>query len=398
MRRRSSSGWKVWLLAFVALLVAIRWWRCRSASEPPPGDGAAAPARRDAAVADAAAPATRPVPIVDAPVAVEVDAALRAPAPVFDDWNLEAISLDGTTALVSKYDSFKTPPHYQVIAIDTGVVEADLELKELFEISGQLSTEGVATDLRRARSHLKRFPLGSGGRIASTPDGERGAFNYVDATHVVTGDTVGAAIRLPAAYDPLVTPDGTTLVVRGYDGRIAGSGKYSLFTLPIGGGKPKKVAGTDGWNGHWALSKTGSLRIVVGQPGIPTCVLDVALVAPFRVGPKQCFDGAEPLDVELSPSGDWIAWSVAGEGEGAPRVRSVELTTGRAGIDVRHPGFLTVADNGRVLVVGNGTTYDYDATSGSPRTIDLHDLGCIFRGGSELVCWRAGAIVKIDLP
>jgi len=56
----------------------------------------------------------------------------------------------------------KTPPHYQVIAIDTGVVEADLELKELFEISGQLSTEGVATDLRRARSHLKRFPLGSG--------------------------------------------------------------------------------------------------------------------------------------------------------------------------------------------------------------------------------------------
>jgi len=33
-----------------------------------------------------------------------------------------------------------------------------------------------------------------------------------------------------------------------------------------------------------------------------------------------------------------------------------------------------------------------------PRTIDLHDLGCIFRGGSELVCWRAGAIVKVDLP
>jgi len=306
MRRTSSSSWKGWLLAFAALLVAIRWWRCRSEPGAPAGGGAVVSTPRDAAVAADAAVAPRPPPNVDAAVALEVDAAPRGPAPVFDDWHLHAISLDGRTALVSSDDLFKTPPHYQVIAIDTGVVEADLELKELFEISGQLSNEGVARDLRRARSHLKRFPLGSGGRIASSPDGERGAFNYVDATHVVTGDTVGAAIRLPAVYDPLITPDGATLVVRGYDGRVADDGKYSLFTLPIGGGRPRKVAGTDGWNGSWALSKTGSLRIVVGQRGIPTCVLDISLAAPFRVGAKQCFDGAEPLDVELSPSGDWI--------------------------------------------------------------------------------------------
>ena len=367
------------LVVAVGVGLVIRF-KCRASDgKPAPAKVEPVEAAPDAAVAelaiDAAAEVDEPDPEPDTP-------AYNGP-----ELAIGALSADRKRVLLVPVQG---ELWWRVVQIDTKKIETDLELPAFGEPSDP-TNEAVLGDLVRARAVLRDFPLGAHrfGQVASTADGTRGAFNVGDELHLVAGDKLGAKIALPAAYDPMITADGT-LLMRGYDGRIDDEGKYSLFAMPLTGGKPKKVAGTDAYNGVRAVSGAGSLRIVVSQPpAIPTCVLDVSLTKPVRVLAKVCpEDGKYEGEVSLSPSGDYIAWTTE------DRVRSMELATKRVDLDVERSGSVFVSDEGRVVIAGDDGTVVWE-----PKLKQLRDSSaanidhrCMWRNANEMVCAEDGNV------
>jgi len=357
----------------------------KPAQKPPPREVPIATVTTDAAVVEP--------PVMDAAIAIEPDEPPPPEKPRYDGPPLEigALSADGKRALLVTLEGQHVTPRLRVVVIDTGAVETDVELAALDMIEDPKS-EAVISDLVRARAVLRGFPLGTHrfARIASSSDGARGAFNVGDPLHLVDGDKLGAKLALPAAYDPMITPD-NMLLMRGYDGRIDGEGKYSLFAVPLTGGKPKKIAGTDGIVGRWVVHDH-VLRTVVSQlPAIATCVLEIPLTKPYKVTSRVCPEAATSDDIALSPSGTWVTW-VAGEGEDR-RVRSMELATKRVDMDVEQSGFANISDDGHVVF----SQYD-SATVWDPKSKELResaaaiDHGCVFRTATELVCPDGGSV------
>lgn len=365
------------LVVAVAAGLLIRF-KCRAS------DDKAAPVQpAEPVVADAAE-----VPANDAAIDAAIDAAVAdEPAPPAyngPDLAIGALTADRKRALLVPVQG---ELWWRVVDIDSGKIEIDLELPAFAEPEGPAS-EAVLGDLVRARAVLRDFPLGAHrfGQVATTADGTRGAFNVGDSLYLVAGDQLGAKLPLPAAYDPMITPDGT-LLLRGYDGRIDDEGKYSLFAMPVTGGKPKKVAGTDGYLGLRAISST-ALRIVVSQPpSIPTCVLDVSLTKPVRVVAKVCPEGNYEGDITLSPSGDYLAWSTE------DRVRSMEVATKRVDLDIERSGNLFVSDEGRVVIVNGDGTVVWEPKLKQLRASSKEvDHRCMWRNANEMVCAENGTV------
>lgn len=340
----------------------------------------------------APAPVVQPVPVAVDALVVEADAAVveDPPEPEPPAYNgpelvIGALSADRKRALLVPVQG---ELWWRVVDIDSGKIETDLELAALAEVEDP-ANEQVLGDLVRARAVLRDFPLGAHrfGEVASTADGTRGAFNVGDPLYLVSGDKLGAKLPLPAAYEPMITPDGT-LLFRGYDGRIGDEGKYSLFAMPVSGGKPKKIAGTDGFLGVRAISSAGSLRIVVSQPpAIPTCVLDVSLSPPVRVAHKVCPEGKYEGDITLSPSGDYLAWSAE------DRVRSMELATKRVDLDEERTGNLFVSDEGRVVIASDAGVVVWEPKLKQLRESSAAiDHRCMWRTANEMVCAENGTV------
>lgn len=410
MANRSGRGLA---LLIVAMLAAAVWWRFRSRGSDPADNPQAAVSIADASAGAIDAPPheVRDVHVVavDATVTPTARRTLRE-----SGYRLVRLSLDGKLALLHRdTNQLATAPSYRVIVVDTGALEAEVELAtfKLGDSDEPFSSDDErAADVLRTGPLLARFPLGAGGPIAVSPDGKSAAFNIGDELHVVTGGK-RRKLPLPAAYDPMMLADGQTLLFRGYDGRVAGphsDGKYSLFWVPLAGGKPQKVAGSDTVH-DWRLSRSGDvLRIVVGElPAFAGCVLEVPLVKPFKVTRKRCVDNDE---IEMSPTGDWLAWhapatetdATFGGGKATMRIRALELSTGKLGLDVYSHGWVALADTGRAVIEGShaelGALTVHDVANGRVRELALATASsCMFRGGGELVCVDGDRVAVIDL-
>ena len=378
------------LLVAVGIGLFIRL-KCRKDSEKP----AAKPARPTV---------TTPPPVADAAVAVQPPVADAAPVedkpeppakPAYDGPALliGALSADRSRALLVSLESYRHAQRYRVVKIDDGTIETDLDLAAFGEMEDS-GSQAVLDDVVRARAVLRGFPLGSGrfSRIASSADGTRGAFEAGDPMYLVEGDKRGAKVALPAAYNPLIGPDGT-LWMRGYDGQIDGEGKYSLFALAGAGPKPKKIAGTDAYTGLWHLTKTNTLRIVVSQPPtIAPCVVDVSLTKPYKVLSKFCPERALDGSIEMSPSGDYIAWAID-DGEETRHVKVMEYATKQETLDVKREGNLWISDEGRVVFVTNSETSVWEPKLKSFRESTAEvDYQCEWRNANEMVCADGGSV------
>jgi hypothetical protein len=373
----------LWMLVVAIGAGLFIRFKCRASSDKP---AAVKPEQPQPVTADALVVETPPsdAATIDEPVQPP-----EPPTPAYSgsDLSIGALSADRKRALLVPVDGHIT---FRVVDIDSKKVETDLALPALSDIEDP-TAEAVISDLVRARAVLRDFPLGAHrfGQIASSSDGTRGAFNVVDQLHLVAGDKLGTKVASPAAYEPMITPDGT-LLFRGYDGRIGDEGKYSLFAMPATGGKPKKIAGTDGFSGVRAVSsRTSSLRIVVSQPPtIPTCVLDVSLTKPVRVLAKVCpEDGKYEGMVELSPAGDFLAWSTE------ERVRSMELSTKRIDLDTVLAGSLWVSDEGRVVIATESGTVVWEPKRKEVRDSTASiDYRCMWRNANEMVCVEGGNV------
>ncbi|MDQ3336252.1 MAG: hypothetical protein M4D80_13875 [Myxococcota bacterium] len=375
------------LLVAVGIGLFVRF-KCRASKETPPAKPAAVVAQDALTVTPPPLDASEPV----ADAMVTEPATPATPAYKGPDLSIGALSADRKRALLVPVEGHMA---FRVVEIDSKKVETDLELPALSDLEDPAS-EAVMSDLVRARAVLRDFPLGAHrfGQVASSTDGTLGAFNVGDPLHLVAGDKLGRKVALPAAYDPMITADGT-LLFRGYDGRIDDEGKYSLFAMPVAGGKPKKIAGTDGFSGVRAVSsRTSSLRIVVSQPPtIPTCVLDVSLTKPFRVLSKACpEEGKYEGMVELSPAGDFLAWSTE------ERVRSMELSTKRIDLDTVQAGSLWVSDEGRVVIATESGTVVWEPKRKEVRDSTASiDYRCVWRNANEMVC-ADGGNVRVVAP
>jgi hypothetical protein len=366
--KKRSDGTRVvvFLLAAVAAGFVVRWRCNRKDDAPPPPPPPPVTTSEPAKPADAATVAT-----IDAAV-------VPPPAPRYTgNFAVAAISTDGAHVLLA---SSGDAGRLRMVAVDGNAIEADLAV-------GDLTSDTAAAEISRAVAVLRGFPLGAAhlGHIATNPDGTRSAVNIVDDTHLFADGKIGAKLPLAAAYSPLVASDGKTLLVSGYDGRTSdGDGKYSLFAVPIAGGKPVKVDGTDGYDGAWALSRSGMLTIVVGQGPLPICVVQIPLAArPLRATKRVCPDHATKLEVELSPSGDWIAWTVDGDQR---RTRSMELATERVDLDSDRVGQMRVSDRGVVVIAGDADPVVWDPDDHRMRPAPQADPSCVFRSADELVC------------
>ena len=411
-----SRGWIGWVVATAGLAA---WIGVRGCTETPP-----APVPAPSPVpSPAPVPVPVPVPAPSAPVPAAHATAEATPTPTptpvpgvpgvraipGGTFRLLCVSRDGKHALL--YDDgerVNEPPRYREIAIGTGAIEAEVEL-DTFITVGIDETQppddpaARAADLAKVRAVLRDFPLGAGGTFASSPDGSRGAFNEGDYLRTTSGDTIGPRVKLPAAYDPLILADGKTLLMRGYDGELAGpgTGKYSLFAMPIdGSGKLTKIAGTDGLDGRWALATSGdALRLVVSQPPqIPTCAIEVSLVKPFHVTQRRCLPPVE--HAALSPSGERVVWEELPTGEPPNhRVRTMSFATGKVELDVMVDGSVAVSDTGHLVAETPGGVRDY--VDGQPRDFTLARpislLDSTFRGANELVYAHDGTVSALDL-
>jgi len=390
-RSESRRGWIVVIaLAFGGAL----WFRFRHrGSESPP-----APAPTPTAV-----PAPPPPPAPDAVAAAPEPAPPPAPAPPEDEPGsglvMVRLSSDGQHALLYKESETGSPAHLRSVAVDTGAIEADVELGSLrVPADGEPATPpdpaARAADLARARALLAVFPLGAAGFMASSADATRGVYAVGDTLVQITGDKLGAPIKLAAAYEPMILPDGKTLVMRGYAGEIdgPGTGKYAVFSMPLDRGKPGELAGTEGYNGQWALNAAGdALRVVISDPpATKACVAEIALGKALRLGTQRCV--ASGVLANLSPHGDRIAW----ESIGGNRVRTMDFATGTIELDVAADSVIAISDAGQLLFKRGGKTYS--DVAGQLREVTLPDReDCEFRGSDHLVCGNRGKVSVTDL-
>ena len=393
------------MLAFAAALV-WRWQRSKH-DEPAAPSKAPAPPAADARRLDAA---VEPPPVA-ADAAIENAPELHTPVPD-SNFTLVRLSSDGKHALLIELGSIGDTPQLRAVAVDTGAVEAQVELASFRvprddEPAQPPDPARKLADLTRARALLAGFPLGAGEIIAASPDGTRGAFNEGDYLHTMVGDKLGPRAKLPAAYAPMVLPDGKTLLMRGYAGEIdgPGTGKYGLFAMPLDGTKPVEIAGTEDM-GVWVLdSGDAALRIAIDvPPNKESCVVEVPL-AQLRVARRRCVAaGAHPT---LSPHGDKIAWTtpldsdadstIGPPGKARQRIRVMDFATGAIELDVITPGFVTLSDSGHVVI--DRFDVALDVVDGKSRTFapTTSLASCLFRGAHELVCVHGDSVAVTDL-
>ncbi len=353
-------------------------------------------------------PATKPVPS-DASVAL-VEIPLASPRPT--DWFIEAVTTDNKHALLIQNDEAHEL-HYRVVALPGGALETDIDLPALSKLPREtmnddasvrqvkldLAAPAIADELRRIGPVLAPFPLGAGDRIAAAPDGKHVAFNAGDWIYTAVDGAIVTRVASEASYHPWFTPDGKTLLFQRMTGTIDGiEGKYEVFATSVDGKQPpKRLAGTAAIGGELALTDAGTLRAVTSyEPNIPTCVIEIGLAAPFRVGKLGCLPDHEHLmECMLSPKGAWVAChtdkdlpeldpnSTMTLADGGVvhthktqfRSRAMEVATGKVTVDRIGPGSVSaIGDDGRFLLdAGPNTLLVFDAR-GSSHAIDVGDV------------------------
>lgn len=411
MAKSGSRGVVLLIVAMLVAALAYRFWPRGSSSEVV--DAGAV----DAAVAsvDSATRTADAATVVIADAEVEDDRPVYPPPLDSEGFDIAAISNAGDKVLLHRRT--REPgdiPAYKVLDIATGDAVAEVEMPA-WKFLGIDSDEKPATDEERRRDVekvlplLAGFPLGAGGEIAASPDGKSGAFNDGDPLYVLHKNRV-TKLPFPAAYDPHILADGKTLMFRGYDGEFdgPGTGRYSLFWVSLDGGKPQKIASTEG-SAHWALSFDGRTLRTFATDGkyVPTCLIEIPLVKPFKISRKRCIDAVDAT-VGLSRGGDHVGWLSVGQPE-APatlgkkrdltmRLRLLEIERGSVPIDHVTNGWFLVGDRGRVLLEADGKFFDLRGTSvraiESPGYSITH---CRFYSDSAIVCPSGGSITRFEL-
>jgi hypothetical protein len=401
MNRRPRSNGKWWLLLIVVVFGLALWYRLRS--------------RDDRAVAPLPPPTPQPSPPKPHAEPVRADAGNAEPrAPYESRYWPHALSSDGKRALLLTgshpyQDSLSYPETLRIVAIDTGEVEAELA----FHAYGADKPDpaALAEELTRARALLRGFPLGAAGMLATSADGTAGGLSGPDSVLPMRGEHIGTALKVAAAYDPMMLDD-NTLLVRAYHGRDSdGEGVYALAWASLDSPVVHAIEGTVDYNGGFALSESGDmLRILIRQaPGDADCVVEIALAKPLRATRKRCLDNTKNVGITLSAHGTWVAWRTQ-LGDNAPtRLRTMNIDTGEVGIDVSQAadaqtgergilvrGFVVVTDTGRVVVEdfdGRVRAIDPATKTGSPVTLPHPGLEtCLPRGDRELVCEDHGSV------
>jgi len=162
-------------------------------------------------------------------------------------------------------------------------------------------------------------------------------------------------------------------------------------------------------------------RVLVSEPKLAKCVVEVELAAPYKVQRLGCLPGGErSLGCVLSPRGAWLGCQTMKElAELDPRstttingktvhdhkqryrVRTMEAATGKIGIDLTDPqlgfpsaisddGVLVLHDQGLATVTRDGKTHELPGTEAAT-------LFSWFHSPTELVTESGGAIGVVRL-
>lgn len=332
------------------------------------------------------------------------------------------LSKDGKHALLRELTQPIPLPRFRVVSVETGAIEEELDLPALsklpYESMGDgggsvrsipLTDPGLVEDLKDAVPVLSKFPLGSGGRVAAGRTG-RTAFNVGDWVYTALNGAIGPRLAAQASYDPWITPDGKSIVVRRHTGKLdAIEGKYELFATSIEGtGTPQRIDGTAGARDQFAVTRSGdAIRVIVSfEPKLPTCIVEVALKAPFLATQKACLDGGERLGMcVLSPSGAWAACHTQhdrSQGGAGYRLRTLDVTSGKVVFDQVGAGApLAISDDGLVVAAYSGKVSLVDSKARKVRRVVMPERRLapfpMFRNATELVTERDGSVVVIDV-
>ncbi len=345
--------------------------------------------------------------------------ALAGHASAGDEWFVQNVSADGKHALEHEMQD-NGAQHFRVIEVDTNKVEADLELDALSALPLETMLDGgglkpikldlskpeLAADLKHAAAALAPFPFGAGGRIAASPDGKHVVFNGGDWLFAGENGHVGGRLSNEASYGPLFTPDGKSLLFRREKGTYDGvEGRYELYVTSADGRlPPKELAGTAGVFETMAPSDHGTLRVMVSsEPFVKTCVLDVGLVAPFKVQKVACLPGDEKeIGCVLSPHGTWLACTTSRElkpHDLAFRTRTLDLATGKVVLDLPDAGVPSAISDDGLLVLSH-LAFSLVDPSGKRRELRANDrigLYTYFRSATELITELDGRLSVIDV-
>ncbi len=365
-------------------------------------------------------------------------------------WYLEHLAINGRHALLRRVDATgRSTVQTRIVDLDTGSVLEEVNMpelgkfpgatigmpaKEVAKLDAMLATPRFADDLMRAGHVAHRFPFGTCGRLAASPNTTSVAFNAGDWVYVADGTgRMKKKLVQAAAYDPAFSPDGKYLFFRHASGaKERAFTKYELFVMPADLSQPPRaLAGTAGVRERFAATTdaTSAVGITSHEPTIRTCVLGVGLRPPFAVKRLACIDGGEPLvESVVSPKGRWAALttaSVAAEARDvltnpsrAPndakakqrafhiprfRLRVVSLATGAVAMDVAaEPGYSlrAISDAGIVVRSGVRGVLVHDVPRKSSKevqtTVDLGDRA-IFRNEHELVFVHDNTVQSVDV-
>jgi hypothetical protein len=314
-------------------------------------------------------------------------------------WFVQAISADGTRALLWETGDLPSKLHFRVVEIASDKTLQDIDLPALSKLPLEtvnddnsvrsvklaLDTPEIAAELRAIGPVLAGFPLGAGGRIAAAPDGKHVAFNAGDWIYTAVDGKVAGRVANESAYHPWFTPDGKTLLFYRQSGMLSGvETKYELYATSADGKAPvQRIAGTAEIHEQFALTDKGTLRAVASAPpAIPTCAIEVQLTAPYRVKKLGCLpDKEQTMSCVLSPKGAWFACETVKElpeldpnsttekADGTVvhnhkkryRLRSVDAVTGKVGTDLIDPASLSaISDSGVLILLGRDKMLAYD--------------------------------------
>lgn len=361
-------------------------------------------------------------------------------------WMMHGLSSDGQRALLQELSMGGGGDlHYRVVAVDTGKVIEDVSypalesmpIETLYDSGGtkpnsapNLANPALVTDLENLGKVLGGFPLGAGSRIAASQNGAFVAFNGGDQIYTATVDhqthraTIGAMVSKEASYGPWLTPDGS-LMFRRWNGKVPGDivGKYELFVMPQDRSKPPvRIDQTAGVHDTFVVNKAGTAArfVASSEPGIQTCVVEVALVAPYKATKKACLKGGEKIvTCRLSPSGTWAACTTVKDGpkddpksativngkripnkESIFRFRTLDVDAAKVAFDqtiILSPA--AISDDGLALIDRYDRTIVVDS-----KTKTISDLATplklasfpVFRTPGQLVTERNGSVVVID--
>ncbi len=408
MKRTSGNG-KWWLLFVVVCGLAL-WYRLRGhgANDTPP------PPPRPVADAKMSADAGIVAAVLDAAV-VEPPEPVRPPIELYtSDLNIDALSPDGSRALLTEYGGF-TPKSLRVVDIATGKVESEITFVGYG--ADEPDPAALVDEMIRARAMLRGFPFGAATSLATTADGTAGVYWSGDDLYPMHGDKTGTKLGIVAAYDPLILADGKTLLFRGYHGRVDDEGVYGLAWATLDSPAPHEIDGTLDYDGVEAATASGQvIRIVTRQaPAFTHCVVDVSLAKPFKVVRKRCLDDTKNLEIRLSPHAVWVAWQTQVTDDGPTRLRTMNLDTGEVGIDVSEPnagdrggdhtalarGTVVVTDTGRIVIENlDNDAREIDPVTKARTPVTLPHAGlhrCTARGDRELVCEDRGSVAVVTL-